>query len=266
MGTKEALEILNSTKVGFNVYTTFHEFGHVDALISWFDTICYRLEDGVRGSRFPLLKKLYDDEYYGVLYEELDAFKLEIETVQNELGKLPISQAIWDIANPKEKIPKNHPNINYNAKNLAELQEIFRLDTPDFGIISGMEFNKSNCFILKTNKLFDYDRNRTIVDGVSKISNHPLYDMNTPQDAINNIIEQYTKANKESPLPNGVTLKIKFGLYGESLPNDETVAKMKQALIEKIGSEITLDNISFRIKVISKKPDGSRKVRVEMIK
>lgn len=73
----------------------------------------------VRGSRFPLLT-FYDDEHDGVLYEELDAFKLEIATIQNELSRLPISQAIWNIDNPKEQIPANHPNFNYNAKNLAE--------------------------------------------------------------------------------------------------------------------------------------------------
>ena len=172
MSTKRALEILNSKDVGFITSSNLGIFGRMDALISWFDTICYRLENSKRGSRFPLLKKLYDDEHDGVLYEEFDAFKLEIETIQNELSKLPISQAIWNIDNPKEQIPANHLNLNYNAKNLAEFykgqqqENIFEcLDTPDYGILSGMEFYKSNCFLLKTNELFTYDKSRMIVDG-----------------------------------------------------------------------------------------------------
>jgi 2,3-bisphosphoglycerate-dependent phosphoglycerate mutase len=166
MGRKEALAILNSTKVGFNIYNRFFEFGYPDALASWFDTICYQLENSDRGSRFPLLKKLYDDEHDGVLYEELDAFKLEVETVQNELSKLPISNAIWDIDNPKEKIPVNHPNLNYSAKNLAEF---YAKDSDRYGffdsVLETMEFKKSNCFLLKTSESFTYDKSRMIVDG-----------------------------------------------------------------------------------------------------
>ena len=168
MSRKRALEILNSTKVGFNIYTTFFEFGYPDALASWFDTICYRLENSKRGSRFPLLKKLYDDEHDGVLYEELDAFKLEIATIQNELSRLPISEAIWNIDNPKEKIPANHPNLNYNAKNLAEFYKVNYSDEIIFDLLRSsffwMENTKTNCYIMNIGKAI-IDKSRRIVDG-----------------------------------------------------------------------------------------------------
>ena len=167
MSTKKALEILNSKDVGFITSSNLGIFGRMDALISWFDTICYRLENSKRGSRFPLLKKLYDDEHDGVLYEEFDAFKLEIETIQNELSKLPISQAIWNIDNPKEKIPANHPNLNYNAKNLAEFyingsgKIIFDLLRSSF---FWMENDKTNCYIMNIGKAI-IDKSRMIIDG-----------------------------------------------------------------------------------------------------
>lgn len=180
MSRKKALEILNAKEVGFITSSSLGTFGHVDALISWFDTICYLLENSKRGSRFPLLKKLYDDEHDGVLYEELDAFKLEIETVQNELGKLPISKkksffgikssttAIWNINNPKEKIPANHPNLNYNAKNLAEFYKVNYSDKIIFDLLNSsffwMENDKTNCYIMNIGKAI-IDTSRMIVDG-----------------------------------------------------------------------------------------------------
>ena len=168
MSRKRALEILNSKDVGFITSSSLGTFGHMDALISWFDTICYRLENSKRGSRFPLLKKLYDDEHDGVLYEEFDAFKLEIETIQNELSKLHISQAIWNIDNPKEKIPANHPNLNYNAKNLAEFYKVNYSDEIIFDVLRSsffwMENDKTNCYIMNIGKAI-IDKSRMIIDG-----------------------------------------------------------------------------------------------------
>ena len=102
------------------------------------------------------------------VYEEFDAFKLEIATIQNELSRLPISQAIWNIDNPKEQIPANHPNLNYNAKNLAEFYKVNYSDEIIFDVLRSsffwMENDKTNCYIMNIGKAI-IDKSRMIIDG-----------------------------------------------------------------------------------------------------
>jgi hypothetical protein len=166
MGTKEALEMLNSIKVGFKVYTTWIEFGYPDALGSWFDTICIRLEDGKWGSRFPIvMNKLYIDDGYGVLYEDIEEFKKELETIHIELSQLPLSDAIWDTKTPDVSAPLDHPNLDWNASDLGGFYKNQHKNLYDVILraIESMEFRKANCFIQAENQ--SLDKSKIIIDG-----------------------------------------------------------------------------------------------------
>ncbi|UFH59486.1 Imm70 family immunity protein [Sulfurovum mangrovi] len=137
--------------VGFKIFGTWIEFGYSETLYSWFSTICYKLEDGKWGSRFPIvMNHLYFDEEAGVNYEQIEKFREEIITIKNEFSKLAPADAVWSFEDNILEIPKNMPNINYNTDNLQNFyisnsgQTIFeRLEYT----IEGMAFYKSNCSI-----------------------------------------------------------------------------------------------------------------------
>ena len=138
--------------VGFLVFADWAEFGYSETLYSWFSTICYRLENREWGSRFPIvMNKLYYDEEIGVPYEDLDAFKSELEIIKEEFSKLSPKDAIWSFEENILDVPPNMPNINYSAKNLVDFyinkrgKNIFDLlDT----IIEDMQFYKKGCRIV----------------------------------------------------------------------------------------------------------------------
>lgn len=166
MGTKDAIRLLNSTEVGFKTGNALAVFGYPDALGSWFDTICIRLEDGKWGGRFPIvMNKLYSDDGYGVLYEDIEEFKKELEIIRSELSLLPLSEAIWDAEKLEELPPIEHPNLNWDALNLAgfyknQYKNLY--DSLD-SAIEFMEYDKTNCFIQRENQILD--KSKVVIDG-----------------------------------------------------------------------------------------------------
>lgn len=89
------------------------------SLISFFDTITYRLEDKQRGSVFPAITH---ELYYGNLApEQLPTAIQDLKTIQEKLAKLPPSDVIWDM----EDLNKQPPWGNDIAPDITNLAEYF---------------------------------------------------------------------------------------------------------------------------------------------
>ena len=111
--------------VGFLIDCISHdwiEFGYSESLYAWFSNIAYHLEDGKWGSRYPIvMNKFYYDEENGVPYEDIDKFQKEIEQIEEKFKTIPSNKAIWSFEDKIYSLPKNMPNVNYDAKYLNEL-------------------------------------------------------------------------------------------------------------------------------------------------
>ncbi|MCG3671598.1 Imm70 family immunity protein [Aliarcobacter butzleri] len=143
--------------VGFKVDSIWSEFGYSETLYSWFSTICYRLENSKWGSRFPVvMNNFYYDEKNGVKFEDLEEFKNELKTIENELSKLPVKDAIWSFEENIYNVPNNKPNLNYNADNLSNfyvntgMNTIYKIFEKVF---ERMLFFKANCIIVEEKAL-----------------------------------------------------------------------------------------------------------------
>lgn len=81
--------------VGLQVEFYWYQIGAVGFLHSFFSTVCFRLEQGNWGSKFP---RLMNDLYQGRLKSEYvkDAM-MELKEIKQELAKFPPSDVIWDI-------------------------------------------------------------------------------------------------------------------------------------------------------------------------
>lgn len=143
--------------VGFKIYSDWMEFGYSETLYSWFSTICYRLENSKWGSRFPVvMNNFYYDEKNGVKFEDLEEFKNELKTIENELSKLPVKDVIWSFEENIYNVPNNKPNLNYNADNLSNfyvntgMNTIYKIFEKVF---ERMLFFKANCIIVEEKAL-----------------------------------------------------------------------------------------------------------------
>lgn len=77
--------------------------GAAGVFVSFFSTICGRLENGKWGSKYPyLMNKLYNGE---LPLEDVKYAREELLEVQEAMKTMPISLAIWDIDNPEERHP-----------------------------------------------------------------------------------------------------------------------------------------------------------------
>ncbi|WZH38201.1 MAG: Imm70 family immunity protein [Microbacterium enclense] len=84
--------------VNLRVGPIAYPVGRADFLGSFFDTLTARLEDGVRGSRFPTLAALYLD---GELSPDAaSAARDELERAEHELRQHPPTAVVWDIDHP----------------------------------------------------------------------------------------------------------------------------------------------------------------------
>ncbi|MEA1880586.1 MAG: Imm70 family immunity protein [Campylobacterota bacterium] len=149
--------------IGFLVYTSWTEFGYSETLYSWFSTICYRLEDGEWGSRFPVvMNDLYYNEENGVGYDKLETFKEEIKIIKSKFSKLTPNEAIWSLEDNNLKIPNNMPNINYDAKSLVNFYIKTNSNKNIFDIIyrkiESMEYNKRSCRIVSEQDLLTIEK------------------------------------------------------------------------------------------------------------
>ncbi|MCM1325539.1 MAG: immunity 70 family protein [Bacteroidales bacterium] len=89
--------------VGFKVDYYWHAVGHGDFLHSFFSNICYHLEGGRWGSKYPyLMNKLYQ----GCLaWEDVKFAREELRRVKAGLGKLEPAKVIWDIDDLSKRPP-----------------------------------------------------------------------------------------------------------------------------------------------------------------
>ena len=137
--------------VGFKIYSDWMEFGYSETLYSFFSTVCYNLENKEWGSRFPIImNSLYYDEEFGVKYEDIEEFQKEIKIIQDEFSKLKPKNAIWSFEDEIFQIPKNKPNIDYDAKSLESFyQNNFSKNIFDLFqiVLEDMSYYKSNCKI-----------------------------------------------------------------------------------------------------------------------
>ncbi len=79
----------------FKVRSYGYELGRPDVLYSWFSTICVRLEDGVWGSRYPLVM---NSLFYGMLdTAHIDEALREVESIKAELKRFSCRDIVWDI-------------------------------------------------------------------------------------------------------------------------------------------------------------------------
>jgi len=107
--------------VGFFTCNVWYEFGYGETLYSWFSTICYRLEEGEWGSKYPVtMDILYYDEENGIPYSMIDVFEKEIDEIKKAFSKLKPSDAIWSCEEHIYTVPLGKPNINYEAVTLRE--------------------------------------------------------------------------------------------------------------------------------------------------
>lgn len=80
-----------------------YPIGSGSLLGAFFDTLTTRLEDTLRGSRFPALAAFYS---HGQLDAEHAAVaRHELATVRDELGDYPPGVIIWDIDDPTARPP-----------------------------------------------------------------------------------------------------------------------------------------------------------------
>lgn len=89
--------------VGLQVEFYWYQIGAASFLHAFFSTVCFRLEQGNWGSKFP---RLMNDLYHGRLKSEYvkDAL-VELKEIKQELAKFPLSDVIWDIEDLSARPP-----------------------------------------------------------------------------------------------------------------------------------------------------------------
>ena len=84
---------------------------------AFFATVCTRLEDGVWGSRFPVVMNYLS--WFRTEVEWLSQALLELEVIKRELSALPASDVVWVVDLPEVKPPYDVGGDS-EAVNLAE--------------------------------------------------------------------------------------------------------------------------------------------------
>lgn len=102
--------------VGLKVDFLWYPIGTGDFVHSFFSTICYNLEGGKWGSRFPyLMNNLYQGE---LSYKDVDSAKEELTIIIKELKEFSPDRVIWDIEDLSKQPPWGK-NISPEIKNLS---------------------------------------------------------------------------------------------------------------------------------------------------
>lgn len=99
--------LVNITIWPENSYGMFARIGYGDFVFSFFSTISYHFEgNGNWGAKFPrLLLDLCD---HGVVeYEHLDELQEELNSIYNDLKKMTLSCAIYDIEDLTKPMPQD---------------------------------------------------------------------------------------------------------------------------------------------------------------
>lgn len=105
--------------VGFRIDFLCYQVGHGDFLHSFFSTICYHLENGNWGTKYPYLM---NELYHGSLkWENVTFARDELKNVKNRLSDFPPSQVVWDI----DDLSKRPPWGNNISKDITDLSNYF---------------------------------------------------------------------------------------------------------------------------------------------
>lgn len=89
--------------VGFRVDFLWYQVGRGDFLHSFFSTICFHLEEGRWGSKYPyLMNKLYQGS---LEWEDVRFAREELTSVKNGLSELNPAEVIWDIDDLSKRPP-----------------------------------------------------------------------------------------------------------------------------------------------------------------
>lgn len=105
--------------VGFNVGFFWYQIGSGDFLHCFFSTVAVNLENSSWGSRFPqIMNKLYQGSLES---ENVSKALIELNTIEEELRRIPPNKVIWDIDNIK-KLPPWGSNI---SKDITDLSNYF---------------------------------------------------------------------------------------------------------------------------------------------
>lgn len=105
--------------VGFRIDFLWYQIGHGYFLHSFFSTVCYRLEQGIWGNKFPyLMNDLYHD---GLEWRNIQFARKELKSIQKALSKLPPSDVIWDI----DDLSKRPPWENHISREITNLSNYF---------------------------------------------------------------------------------------------------------------------------------------------
>lgn len=89
--------------VGIKVGFYWYQVGNGEFLHAFFSNICYHLEDGNWGSKFPtLMNQLYNGKLESSNADEAYA---ELKVIKDSLDKISPMQVIWDIDDISKKTP-----------------------------------------------------------------------------------------------------------------------------------------------------------------
>jgi hypothetical protein len=124
--------------------------GSVAFVTAFFQTVATKLEGGDWGSQFPvLMNDFYLGEYAGVTFEKAQAFRREIEAVQEAFHGLSASDIVWNVDFDQSEanlLAKERPLDEVYAKLFADLSKY----------LDGLEISKGGKIILMSaRKYFD---------------------------------------------------------------------------------------------------------------
>ncbi|MGI6117427.1 MAG: immunity 70 family protein [Bilifractor sp.] len=105
--------------VSFWVNDDCYDVGAASFLHSFFSTVCYNLEDGKWGSRYPVLMNEF---YQGSLeYAHIKDAIAELDNITAGLKKFPPDKVVWDI----EDLSKQPPWGDNIAPEITDLSNYF---------------------------------------------------------------------------------------------------------------------------------------------
>ena len=83
--------------------TFLYMVGNGDFLGSFFDTVTYRLEKGIRGKQFPVFNKLYQGE--SITFGDLCKLEKEVEKITKKLKKFSPKEVVWNMEDLSQQPP-----------------------------------------------------------------------------------------------------------------------------------------------------------------
>lgn len=105
--------------VGFRIDFLWYQVGHGDFLHSFFSTICYHLEGGHWGAKYPyLMNKMYQGN---LAWEDVKFAREELTCIRNDLSKLAPSKVVWDI----DDLAKRPPWGDNISNDITDLSNYF---------------------------------------------------------------------------------------------------------------------------------------------